>query len=76
MLRKVTPPSLREKRMEVPRFRRLGLSIANRLFLRQSMPTKGQLAVWDTFVIPLSRILELGPVRLSSEHLARHHQLH
>lgn len=34
------------------------LSAANRLIMRQSMPTKAQLAFWDGWVIPLSRTLD------------------
>jgi len=30
-------------------------SMANRLLLRQSMPTRGQLAVWDRYMVPISR---------------------
>ncbi len=34
------------------------LSLANRLLLRSSLPTAGQLALWDQRVIPVSRILD------------------
>jgi ubiquinone/menaquinone biosynthesis C-methylase UbiE len=34
------------------------LSLANRLLLKQSMPTKAQLHFWDSFVIPVSRVLD------------------
>lgn len=33
-------------------------ALANRLLLRQSMPTAGQLAVWDRFMVPCSRWLD------------------
>lgn len=33
-------------------------ALANRLVLRQSMPTAGQLAVWDRFMVPCSRWLD------------------
>ncbi len=36
----------------------LALSMGNRLFLRQSMPTKAQLSFWDKCVIPVSRVLD------------------
>lgn len=36
----------------------LAASIANRLFLRQSMPTRAQLRMWDTWMIPASRIVD------------------
>lgn len=34
------------------------LSLANRLLLRQSQPTAAQIATWDRFVIPVSRVLD------------------
>jgi hypothetical protein len=36
----------------------LTLSAANRLFRRQSMPTKTQLQIWDGYVVPLSRVVD------------------
>jgi SAM-dependent methyltransferase len=33
-------------------------SLANRMMLRQGMPTPGQVAFWDRVMIPLSRILD------------------
>jgi SAM-dependent methyltransferase len=34
------------------------LSLANRLLLRQAQPTAAQIATWDRFVIPVSRVLD------------------
>lgn len=34
------------------------LSLANRLMLRASAPTEGQILVWDRWVIPVSRVLD------------------
>jgi len=34
------------------------LSAANLLLLRQSMPTKAQLRIWDGLVVPVSRVLD------------------
>ena len=34
------------------------LSLANKLFLQQSMPTVKQILVWDRWVVPVSRILD------------------
>lgn len=34
------------------------LSAANRMLLRQSMPTEKQIKFWDTWVIPVSRIID------------------
>jgi protein-L-isoaspartate O-methyltransferase len=39
-------------------------SAANQLFLRQSMPTKAQIGVWDKWIVPVSRVLD--PMLLSS----------
>jgi hypothetical protein len=33
-------------------------SAANQLMLRQSMPTKAQIGVWDKFIIPVSRFVD------------------
>lgn len=33
-------------------------SLANLMFLKQSMPTKRQLAFWDRFIIPMSRVVD------------------
>jgi SAM-dependent methyltransferase len=58
MLRKVGPPGLRLEKLFYLDSAGLLLSSANLLLLRQSMPTKRQLAVWDTYVIPVSRLLD------------------
>jgi SAM-dependent methyltransferase len=36
----------------------LTASLANRLFLKSSMPTRRQLALWDKMMVPLSRLLD------------------
>jgi hypothetical protein len=33
-------------------------SLANRLILRASMPTAGQIAFWDRTIVPISRLLD------------------
>jgi SAM-dependent methyltransferase len=33
-------------------------SAANQLFLRQSMPTKTQIGVWDKWIVPVSRVVD------------------
>jgi len=58
MLRAVSPVGLRAERIFYLDSMGLFLSLANRLLLRQSMPTKAQLQVWDRGVIPLSRVLD------------------
>ncbi|MGI9431932.1 MAG: class I SAM-dependent methyltransferase [Myxococcota bacterium] len=35
-----------------------GLSLANRLALRQQLPTKRQIAFWDRVIVPLSRVVD------------------
>lgn len=58
MLRAITPPDCRLERMEYLDSAGLLLSAANRLFLKQSMPTARQLQFWDRCVIPVSRLLD------------------
>jgi SAM-dependent methyltransferase len=58
MLREITPPSLRLEQLIYLDSAGLVLSGANLLLLRQSMPTKEQLRVWDRWVIPVSRVLD------------------
>jgi len=46
-------------------------SLANRLLLKQSMPTAGQLRIWDNLMVPPSRILDpLCAYRLGKSILA------
>lgn len=58
MLRRISPPGLRLERLFYLDSAGLLLSSANLLLLRQSMPTKAQLSIWDKCVIPVSRILD------------------
>jgi len=58
MLCNIAPAGLRPERLRYLDSAGFLLSAANRLFLRQSMPTKAQLKFWDDWVIPLSRILD------------------
>lgn len=58
MLRRISPAGLRLEKMWYLDSAGLLLSAANRLFLRQSMPTREQLHFWDTYVIPVSRVLD------------------
>jgi SAM-dependent methyltransferase len=57
-LRAVSPPGLRLARMRYLDVVGLSASTANLLFLRQSMPKKEQLDVWDRLMIPISRVLD------------------
>jgi hypothetical protein len=58
MLRRISPANLRLERMRYLDCAGLFASAANLLFLRQSMPTKAQLRFWDSWIVPLSRILD------------------
>jgi SAM-dependent methyltransferase len=57
-LRAVSPAGLRLVILNYIDSAGLLLSTANRLFLRSSMPTKQQLALWDRRIIPISRFLD------------------
>jgi len=58
MMRNIGPPELLLERTVYLDSAGLVLSMANLLLLRQSMPTKRQLAIWDRWVIPVSRVLD------------------
>ena len=58
MLRNISPPSLRLERLMYLDSAGLVLSVANLLLLRQSMPTRAQLRIWDRWIIPVSRVLD------------------
>jgi len=58
MLRSISPPSLRLEQLIYLDSAGLVLSAANLLLLRQSMPTKAQLRIWDGLVVPVSRVLD------------------
>jgi SAM-dependent methyltransferase len=58
MLQSITPPALRPMKVAYLDSAGLVLSFANMKLLRQSMPTKAQLRVWDKWVIPVSRLLD------------------
>lgn len=57
-LKRISPPGLRLEKLFYLDSCGVLLSAANRLMLRQSMPTKEQLAVWDKWVVPMSRLLD------------------
>jgi SAM-dependent methyltransferase len=58
MLRAISPASLRLERLRYLDCAGLLLSAANMFLLRQSMPTKAQLRLWDRWVVPISRVLD------------------
>ena len=57
-LRRAIPEGLKEERVFYLDSVGLLASLANRLFLKQSMPTKGQLNIWDNFLVPMSKIAD------------------
>jgi SAM-dependent methyltransferase len=58
MLRRISPSCLTFVRLRYLDSFGLIASAANLLFLRQSMPTKTQLALWDRWIVPVSRVLD------------------
>jgi SAM-dependent methyltransferase len=58
MLRTLSPSGLRLERLRYLDCAGLILSAANRLLLRQSMPTEAQLRFWDRWFIPISRVFD------------------
>ena len=58
MLRNISPAALRLKRLRYLDSVGLAASSANRLVLRQAMPTASQLAFWDRWMVPISRVLD------------------
>lgn len=57
-LQALTPPELRPVRAFYLDVVGLLASAANRLLLRQSLPTAAQLRVWDNWMVPCSRVLD------------------
>ena len=58
MVEAISPPGLE---LELCRYLDsvgLAASAANLVLLRQSMPTKDQLRFWDTFLVPMSRLID------------------
>ena len=58
MLKEITPSGLHPEKLIYLDSAGLLLSLANRLLLRQSMPSKEQLRIWDGVIIPVSRVLD------------------
>lgn len=58
MLRAQMPPSLREIRIRYLDSVGLTLSLGNKLLLRQTAPTKVQIAFWDRRIVPISRFMD------------------
>ena len=58
MIKNISPPSLQVEKLVYLDSVGLTASLANRVLLRQSMPTQAQLRFWDQRLIPLSRVLD------------------
>ena len=58
MLREITPQNLKIERLWYVDAVGMTASLGNRLLLQQSMPTAPQLKLWDTRMIPVSRLLD------------------
>jgi SAM-dependent methyltransferase len=58
MVRDITPKELRVEKLVYLDSVGLLASAANLLFLKQSMPTKAQLGIWDKWMVPLSRKID------------------
>ena len=67
MLRAVAPAGVREERIEYLDSAGMLASLGNRLLLRQSMPTAGQIGAWDTMLVPQSKWLD----RLTLGHIGK-----
>jgi len=58
-LAEVMPPSLRRVRLRYLDSVGFLASLSNRALLRQALPTRRQIALWDRVMIPASRVLDL-----------------
>jgi hypothetical protein len=63
-LLELTPPTRRVQKSFYLDSCGLLLSAGDKLFLRNSMPTKQQLLFWDRYVIPISRLSDYALFRL------------
>ena len=57
-LQGLTPPGLQLERLRYLDSAGLIASVANLVLLRQSTPSRGQLSVWDRWMVPVSRVLD------------------
>ncbi len=57
-LKKASPPGLTLERLFYLDTCGIMASAANQLFLRQSMPTRAQIGVWDKWIVPVSRLVD------------------
>jgi SAM-dependent methyltransferase len=57
-LRDIGPPDMSLERLEYLDSIGLAASLANRLILKQAMPTTRQIRTWDSVMIPMSRVVD------------------
>jgi SAM-dependent methyltransferase len=57
-LRKASPPGMETEKIFYLDAFGIAASSMNQLFLRQSMPTAAQLKVWDSWIVPISRLMD------------------
>lgn len=57
-LRRASPPELQLETLFYLDVCGIAASAANRLLLRQSMPTKTQIGTWDKWIVPVSRVVD------------------
>lgn len=58
MLRNILPDNIRVVKLSYLDCAGLLASLANKLLLKQSYPTLKQVKIWDTFLVPLSKLLD------------------
>lgn len=58
MLRRCAPPDIQLVRLRYLDSVGIAASLGNRLVTRASMPTEAQIALWDGWLVPLSRLLD------------------
>jgi 2-polyprenyl-3-methyl-5-hydroxy-6-metoxy-1,4-benzoquinol methylase len=59
-LQTVAPANLRQETLEYLDSASLFASMANRVLLRQALPTKRQILFWDRILVPVSRMLDVA----------------
>lgn len=65
------PPALRPERLFYLDAAGLLASLGNRLLLRASMPSRGQIAFWDNWLVPVSKLIDpLGAFRVGKSIVA------
>lgn len=57
-LKRASPPGLMLEQMFYLDSCGIAASAANQLFLKQSMPTRSQIGVWDRWIVPVSKVVD------------------